>query len=126
LLRGADVVVDVVEVDRGQVAAPGGERAGVEVVERAVAGLAHPVGLVLVARDRVDELVRKTAPGLEEVVLGDMEAVLDFVIRPDRLDGVRLCLDRLGDHCSHSMLPSSTLDAGGSPREAVPLRTVPL
>src|SRR5581483_10961186 len=107
------------EVDRGEVAAPGGQRAGVEVVERAVAGLAHPVGLVLVARDRVDELVREPAARLVEVVLGDVEAVLDFVVRADRLDGVGLCPDRLGDYCSHSMLPSSMLDSGGSPWEAV-------
>ena len=42
LLGRPDVVVDVVEVDLREVAAPGRERARVEVVERLVAELAHP------------------------------------------------------------------------------------
>ena len=69
LLGRLDVVVDVVEVDAGDVAAPGRQRAREEVVERAVAELPHPVGLVLVLGDRLDELVRQAAARLEEVVL---------------------------------------------------------
>ena len=69
ILGRLDVVEDVVEVDLGDVAAPRRHRARVEVVERLVAELAHPVGLVLVLRDRLDELVREAAAGLEEVVL---------------------------------------------------------
>jgi hypothetical protein len=90
LLGRADVVVDVVEVDLGDVAAPRRERAREEVVEALVAELPHPVRLVLVGRDRVDELVREPAAGLEEVVLRDVEAVLDLVVGADPLDDLGL------------------------------------
>ena len=43
----ADVVVDVVEVDIAQLAAPLGHRSSVEVVERLESELAHPLRLVL-------------------------------------------------------------------------------
>src|SRR5205807_8995969 len=70
LLGGTDVVVDVLEVDLREVAAPHRQRAREEVVERLVPELAHPVRLVLVLRDRLDDLVVQAAAGLEEVVLG--------------------------------------------------------
>src|SRR5207248_10097630 len=73
-----------------------------------------------------DQLGREPPTRLEEVVLGDMEAVLDLIVRADRLDGVRLGADRLGDHCPHSMLPSSALDTNASPRERCPRMTSPL
>ena len=79
LLGRLDVVVDVLEVDLADVAAPGRERPREEVVERLVPELAHPVGLVLVLGDRLDDLVREAPAGLEEVVLrlvGVREAVL--------------------------------------------------
>ena len=91
LLGRLDVVVDVVEVDLGHVAAPGRERSRVEVVERLVAEIAHPLRLVLVLRDRLDDLVRQPAARLEEVVLrlvGIREAVL--VLAADPLDDVVL------------------------------------
>jgi hypothetical protein len=57
LLGGADEVVDVVEVDLGQHRrAPGRHRAGEEVVERLEAEVAHPLRLVLVLGDLLDEL----------------------------------------------------------------------
>ena len=90
VLGRLDVVEDVVEVDLGDVAAPRGQRARVEVVERLVPELAHPVRLVLVRGDRVDELVREPAAGLEEVVLGDVEAVLDLVVGAYALDDLAL------------------------------------
>ena len=68
LLGRLDVVEDVVEVDARDVAAPGRQRARKEVVERGVAELPHPLRLVLVLRDRLDELVREPAARLEEVV----------------------------------------------------------
>src|SRR5262249_54888154 len=80
------VIEDVLEVDLVQVPAPLRQRPGEEVVERLVAELPHPVGLVLVRRDRVDQLVREAAAGLEEVVLRYVEAVLDLVIGADSLD----------------------------------------
>ena len=70
LLRGPDVVVDVVEVDPGEICAPRRHRPRKEVVERLVPELAHPRGLVLVLRDRFDDLVREATSRLEEVVLG--------------------------------------------------------
>jgi hypothetical protein len=93
LLGRLDVVVDVVEVDVGQVSAPHRQRPREEVVEAPVPELPHPVGLVLVGRDGVDQLVVDPAPRLEEVVLGDGEAVLDRVVGADPLDdlGLGLC-----------------------------------
>ena len=70
LLGRADVVVDVLEVDVVDVAAPLRQRARKEVVERLVAELPHPLRLVLVLRDRLDDLVVQPAAGLEEVVPG--------------------------------------------------------
>src|SRR5439155_15493654 len=91
LLGRADVVIDVLEVDLVQVAAPLREGTREEVVERLVAELAHPVRLVLVLGDRLDNLVGDAASGLEEVVLGLVrvgEAVL--VLVADLLDGLGL------------------------------------
>src|SRR5262249_27335720 len=90
LLGGLDVVVDVVEVDLGEVAAPHRQRARKEVVQALVPELPHPVGLVLVGRDGVDQLVVEAAARLEEVVLRGGEPVLDRVVGADPLDD--LCL----------------------------------
>ena len=125
LLGRPDVVVDVLEVDRRDVAAPGRQRARVEVVERLVAELAHPVRLVLVARDRVDQLVREPAARLEEVVLRNVEAVLDRVVGADALDdfslggshyassptvaGVNASYPSASSLCASSGPPSSTI-----------------
>ena len=79
LLGRLDVVEDVLEVDLRQVAAPLRQRAREEVVERAVPELPHPLRLVLVRGDRLDDLVVQAAARLEEVVLrlvGVGEAVL--------------------------------------------------
>ena len=108
LLRGLDVVVDVLEVDRGHVAAPRGQRPRVEVLERLVAELPHPGGLVLVARDGVDQLVRQAAARLEEVVLGDVEAVLDLVVGADSLDDLGLGL------CHYASPPPTAAGANAS------------
>ena len=91
LLGRPNVVVDVVEVDLGEVAAPGRQRTSVEVVERLVAELAHPRGLVLVLRDRFDDLMRESTTRLEEVVpglVGIREPVL--VVGADVADDVGL------------------------------------
>ncbi len=95
LLGWADVVVDVLEVDVVQVPAPLRQRAREEVVERLVAELPHPVRLVLVLRDRLDDLVVQPAAGLEEIVLrlvGIREAVLALVVGADPLDDLGLGL----------------------------------
>jgi hypothetical protein len=91
ILGRLDVVEDVLEVDVAEIAAPLGQRPREEVIEALVAELAHPVRLLLVRRDRVDELVRDAAARLEEVVLGDGEAVLDRVVGADPLDDLSLC-----------------------------------
>src|SRR5262249_39068207 len=95
LLGRADVVVDRVEVDSVQVAAPAGQRARLEVLERLEAELPHPVRLVLVLGDGFDDLLRQAAAGLEEVVLWSVESVL--VLVADAGDG--FCLGR-GDYAS--------------------------
>src|SRR6058998_3328766 len=91
LLGRADVVVDVLEIDVVQVSAPLRQRPCEEVVERLVTELAHPGRLVLVLRDRLDDLVRDAAARLEEIVLRLVrvgEAVL--VLLADLLDGLSL------------------------------------
>src|SRR5262249_12832458 len=126
LLGRADVVVDVLEVDPGEVAAPRRQRPREEVVERLVPELAHPLRLVLVGADRVDELVREPATRLEEVRLGLVrvgEAVLRRVVGPDSLDDLGFGLrhqtgsfsfshfaypDR-SNSCASSGPPSSTI-----------------
>src|SRR5205823_13424079 len=102
VLGRLDVVEDVLEVDVAEVAAPLRQRPREEVVEALVAELPHPVRLVLVRRDRVDELMRESAPGLEEIVLGDREAVLDRIVRADALDD-------LGFGLRHSSSPPTLL-----------------
>ena len=97
VLGRLDVVEDRVEVDLVQArhAAPGRHRPREEVVERLVAELPHPVRLVLVRRDRVDQLVREAAARLEEVVLRLVrvrEAVLRQVVGTDLLDDLVLGL----------------------------------
>ena len=89
LLGRLDVVVDVVEVDPGEIAAPARHRPRKEVVERLVAHLPHPVGLVLVLGDRLDDLVRDPPARLEEVVLRLVrvrEPVLVRVVGADSLN----------------------------------------
>ena len=76
LLGRLDVVVDVLEVDAGEVGPPVRHRTGPEVLERLEAGLPHPVRLVLVGRDLGDPLRAQSTLGLEDVVLGIVEAVL--------------------------------------------------
>ena len=88
LFRGPDVVVDVLEVDPGEVGTPARHRPGEEVVEALVPELPHPLRLALVLGDRLDELVRKAPTRLEEVVLLDGEAVL--VLLADVADDVGL------------------------------------
>jgi len=92
VLGRLDVVVDRLEVDLAEIATPGRHRPGEEVVERVVAELPHPVGLVLVRGDRLDELVRQPLAGLEEVVLGNVEAVLLLVIGANAFDDLGLGL----------------------------------
>ena len=85
---GADVVVDVVEVDVVEFAAPLRHGAGVEVVQRLEAQGAHPVGLLFDVGDRVDDR------GAES--LGQLEQRLDVVVEAElvlaaRGDGGGLC-----------------------------------
>src|SRR6185437_10190701 len=87
-----DVVEDVVEIDLVQVAAPLRHRTRIEIVEAAMAKLAHPVRLILVRRDRIDKLMRKAPPRLEEIVLGDGKAVLDRIVGTDALNDLGLGL----------------------------------
>ena len=85
LLRGADVVGDVVEVDLGEHrgVAPRRHRLREEDVERLVAELAHPLRLFLQARDRLHHLVREPLGRAHEVLLWVVEAVALAVVGPD-------------------------------------------
>src|SRR5207248_2553839 len=104
-----DVVEDVLEVDVAEVAAPLRQRPREEVVEALVPELPHPVRLVLVRGDRVDQLVAEAPAGLEEVVLGDGEAVLDRVVGADPLDDLGLA------HRHHDSPPVPSLAPTHSP-----------
>jgi hypothetical protein len=91
LLGRAHEVMDVVEVDLGEVRrAPGRHRPGEEVLERLEAELAHPLRLVLELGDLLDELLRQALRGLVEIVLGVVEAVLLRVVGVDSLEGFLL------------------------------------
>src|SRR4029077_11170424 len=83
LVRRLEVIEDVLEVDHAQVRAPGGHRLLAEDLERAEPLCQHPLGLLLHPRDLFDDLWVQAALGLEDVVLGDEEAVLLLVIRAD-------------------------------------------
>ena len=76
LLGGLEVIVDVLEVDRAQVGAPGRERLLFKDFERAQAELAHPVRLALHPGDFFHDLFAQALLGLEDVLLGVEEAVL--------------------------------------------------
>jgi hypothetical protein len=104
LLGRPDVVVDVLEVDAGEVAAPKRHRACLEVLERLQAEVAHPLRLVLVLGDRRDDLARKPPLGLEEVVLGIAEAVAVLVadLRDD------LCLGGGHQATASSLAPKTS------------------
>ena len=85
-IGGADEVVDVVPVDLGEVAAPGRGRAGEEVVERLEPEVAHPLRLVLVLGDRLDDLAGEPLRRLVGVAgLGIVEAELLLVVGVDVL-----------------------------------------
>ncbi len=86
LLRRADEVVDVVEVDVGQVGAPPGHGPALEVAERLEPELPHPVGLVLQGGDllhdplgepllRLEDGVGPVLP-VEPVALGELLEML--------------------------------------------------
>jgi hypothetical protein len=109
LLRGLDVVVDVLEVDPREVGSPRRHGPRKEVVEALVPELAHPVGLGLVLRDRLDDLVRDTPARLEEVVLrvvGVREPVL--VVGADAADDLGLT----HGHASHLQATDSFVPGG--------------
>ncbi len=94
-LGGADEVVDVVEVDLVEIGAPLRHRAGEEVVERLQPEVAHPLRLVLVLGDVLDELAAEPLRRLVDVAgLGIVEAELRLVVLVDVLD--RLALGLLG------------------------------
>ena len=61
LLGGADEVLDVVEVDLGEIGTPGRHRLALEELQRALAALEHPFGLGLQRRDVGDDLGRDAA-----------------------------------------------------------------
>ena len=81
---GADVVVDVVEVDVPEFAAPLGHRPSVEVIERLEPQLAHPLGLVLDVGDRIDDLMREALGQLDQGLDVVVETELVLAARGDR------------------------------------------
>src|SRR5690606_26289693 len=76
LLRGAHEVLDVLEVDPGQVGTPGGHRLLVEELQRLEPGLDHPLGLGLLLRDVADDLFVQAAPSGGAGLVGVGPAVL--------------------------------------------------
>jgi hypothetical protein len=70
LLRGAHEVLDVVEVDAGQVRAPGGHGLAVEVLQALEAKVEHPFRLVLLGRNIANNVFVDAAAGVgPDVVL---------------------------------------------------------
>src|SRR5215210_3087270 len=86
VLHRPDVVVDLIEVQVVQVAAPLRGRLLVERLESLQPKLEHPLGLVLVLGDHGDDLRVDALPGgLEEVFLRVPETVL-VLVEPELLD----------------------------------------
>ena len=102
LLGGADVVLDVVEVDVGQVRAPGGHRLLVKDLQRLHALVEHPFRLTFDAGDVAHDLfVQAAARGST----GGVRVVPAVVVGADRLDDLvvvhRLLKAWCGLHFSH-------------------------
>src|SRR5207245_6025485 len=89
LVRSLEVVEDVLEVDHREVRAPRGHGLLAEDLERAETHLRHPLRLLLHPRDLLDDLGVQAALGLEDVLLGNEEAVLLLVIGADVAFGYR-------------------------------------
>ena len=79
-LGGLDVVVDLIELDVGEVAAPVGQGPLPEVVQGLEADGAHPLRLLLHPGDLFHHFLREAALGLEYVLLGVVEAELLSVV----------------------------------------------
>ena len=91
LVRGRDVVVDVLEVDSRQVGAPLRHRSRLEMAVRLEAQLRHPRGLALETTDLLDDLSRQALAGDVQrrrlgVVPAELVAVWDLA-----QGGVRKC-----------------------------------
>src|SRR5215207_9817819 len=100
VLHRPDVVVDVVVVHLGEVAAPGGGRLLQERLQRLEAELEHPLGLVLMLGDHGHDLGVYTLPrGPEEVLLRVAETVL-VLVEPEFLNSLVF---------RHSLVPSLAL-----------------
>src|SRR5215203_1945025 len=103
VLHGPDVVVDVVEVHLGEVAAPGRGRLLEERLQRLQPELQHPLRLVLMLGDHGYDLQVYPLPrGPEEVLLRVAEAVL-VLVEPKLLNGPVF---------RHSLVPSLALRPG--------------
>src|SRR5439155_4582391 len=111
LLGRPDVIEDVVEVDPAHVAAPPRQRPALEVVKRLQPELPHPLRLVLVRGDRLDDLLREPAARLEEVVLRVAEPVL--VVLTDLGDDLCLRL-RLRSHTATSSVSNAPYPSASS------------
>jgi hypothetical protein len=89
--HGLDVVVDVVEIDVGEVGAPARHRLAIEDVERPVTVATHPVGLALAVAHHVDDFVRYPLAGsfpvgdvvVPAVLVGALEGPDLFVLLED-------------------------------------------
>ena len=96
LLGWLDVVVDIVKVNRAEVAAPGGHRALQEEIETLVAEVTHPLRLALELANLVYNLVRQALARPEDIIFRLAKAPLIFFeIIAD---------DRISCHCSASTL----------------------
>ena len=77
LLGGPDEVLDVLEIDAGQVRTPGGQRLAVEQLQALQPQVQHPVRLILQCRDVADDVLGQTPArgGTGHVRIGPAELV---------------------------------------------------
>src|SRR5690606_26890814 len=80
LLGGTHVVIDLVEIQVGQVRAPVGHRLLAEDLQGPQADLRHPLGLLLHPGDLLDDLFAQTLARLEHIIRGVAETPPLFVI----------------------------------------------
>jgi hypothetical protein len=95
LLGGLHEVLDVLEVDAGQVGAPAGHGLPAEELQALQAQVEHPLGLVLAGRDVANDLVAETATSRHAGSIAVGPAVL---VGPEALQTRVELFD--GAHCS--------------------------
>jgi hypothetical protein len=118
LLDGLDVVINIVEIEAGQIRAPRGHRPFAEMVECLEAEFQHPFRLALVLRDGCDNLGRQSLRGAKHRDVDIGKAVLVVLGQLFRLNRHRESPTRWRPRPSRELVrsPRARSVAQGPPR----------